>query len=73
MADPDSVCWIDLDDQQALNTTIASRLNDPLKRSDIAEGYELGECLQSWSHLVNRLLDERSSTAGIDKKQTFNE
>ena len=57
--DPDTVCWVDLDDQQALNNTVISCLNKPLKRSDLAEGYELGECLQSWSRLVNRLLEAR--------------
>ena len=59
VADPDTVNWVDLDDQQALNNTVISCLNKPLKRSDLAEGYELGECLQSWSRLVNRLLEAR--------------
>ena len=57
--DPDTVCWVDLDDQQALNNTVISCLNKPLKRSDLAEGYELSQCLQSWSLLVNRLLEAR--------------
>ena len=59
VTDPDTVNWVDLDDQQALNNTIVSRLNEPLKRSELAEGYELSECLQSWSRLVNRLLEAR--------------
>ena len=57
VADPDTVNWVDLDDQQALNNTIASCLNKPLKRSELAEGYELSDCLQNWSRLVNRLLE----------------
>ena len=59
VTDPDTVNWVDLDDQQALNNTIVSCLNKPLKRSGLAEGYELSECLQSWSRLVNRLLEAR--------------
>ena len=59
VANPETVNWVDLDDQQALNNTIGTRLNEPLKRSDLAEGYELSECLQDWSRLVNRLLGSR--------------
>ena len=59
VANPNTVNWVDLDNQQALNNTIATRLNEPLKRSDLADGYELSECLQNWSRLVNQLLEGR--------------
>ena len=50
---PESAVWVDLDDQNNIETTLSEGLEKPNKKSKILPGFELSHCIQKWEKLLN--------------------
>ena len=53
IADPSSVCWVDLDNQDSLTTSLQADLDKPGKRASILQGYDLVTSMKRWEKLLN--------------------
>ena len=55
VADPSSMVWVDLDEQEALNQSLAAALEIPeAPGASILPGFNLSSSLQQWEALLNR-------------------
>ena len=51
-----SVIWVELEDQNVLNSQLAEALEQPSPRAQLQKGFDLESSLQQWEQLLNQAL-----------------